>query len=112
MHAHEHVQCIVFSIYFLLCDCDILPIFAQPLPEGVKAHRSCLTEAVTSGRALEAYVQDRGAIRIADFGYARMEEIYDTLEVNYRIVCLCVGVCAHIQCCVLRDWKVHFFTHW
>ena len=58
-------------------------VYTQALLEEVKAHRPPLTQAVASGRALEAYVQVKGATGVADIGYSRMEERYTKLEVNH-----------------------------
>ena len=76
----------MYYTYHQLINITYMYLFMQALLEEVKAHRPSLTEAVTSGRALEAYVREKGATGIADLGYTRMEERYITLEVNYPIV--------------------------
>ena len=70
----------------------------QALLEEVEAHRPSLTEAVTSGRALEAYVQEKGATGIADLGYTRMEDRYITLEVSYLFIQHFVEVVSVHEC--------------
>ena len=73
-------------------------IYTQALLEEVKAHKPPLTQAVVSGRALEAYVQEKGATGVADIGYSRMEERYTKLEVNYH--CESFAVCLGDNICV------------
>ena len=69
------------SYVHAMCNATIFVcILLQALCEEVKAHKVPLTELVLSGRALEEYVQDKGATG-ADTGYARVEDRYNTLEV-------------------------------
>ena len=60
-------------------------VHVQALLVEVKVHKSALEDVVSSGRELEAYVQERGATGFADIGYSRTEDRYNTLEVRVHV---------------------------
>ena len=57
-------------------------IIYQALLEEVKGRKPTLTALVSCGRALEDYVQENGAVGVADIGYTKVEQRYDTLQVG------------------------------
>ena len=50
--------------------------------EEVKGRKPALVAVVTSGKALEDYVRERRAVGVADIGYTKMEQRYNTLQVR------------------------------
>ncbi|CAI8055157.1 Microtubule-actin cross-linking factor 1, isoforms 1/2/3/5 [Geodia barretti] len=54
----------------------------QALLEEVKGRKPALTALVSGGRALEDYVMENRAEGVADIGYTKMEQRYNTLQYN------------------------------
>ena len=48
----------------------------------MKGRKPALTALVSGGRALEDYVMENGAEEVADIGYTKMEQRYNTLQVG------------------------------
>ena len=48
--------------------------------QEVKGRKPTLTALVSCGRALQDYVQENGAVGVADIGYTKVEQRYDTLS--------------------------------
>ena len=63
----------------------------------MKGRKPALTALVSGGRALEDYVMDNGAEGVADIGYTKMEQRYNTLQVGLVQFPLKVGLLCKLK---------------